>query len=58
MTKEMVVRWLEQLTVVEPYADDEVLVTIAQAAIDVLNESVVISLQTVNPDVRMEDDLK
>lgn len=54
MTKAMVIRWLEQLTLVEPYADDDVLVAIAQAAIDVLNES----SQTVASDMRMEDDLK
>lgn len=39
MTREMMIRWLEQATLVEPYADDAVLVGICQEAADMLRTS-------------------
>lgn len=63
MTKEMMIRWLEQATLVEPYADDAVLVAICQEAADMLRASAQVlewkkNMENMANNLLMEDDLK
>lgn len=63
MTREMITRWLEQVTLVEPYADDAVLVAICQEAADMLRASAQVfewkkNMESMASNLMTEDDLK